>query len=94
MQARDQPKYERVEVESKYHPYFCNKKLSLTHILVSLSSESEFDLLLQPTPPQDVVYLIPEEEIAYGPACYLWDYLRRVSPKYQNLILLLLVPVS
>ncbi len=21
--------------------------------------------------------LLPEEEIAYGPACWLWDYLRR-----------------
>eukprot|EP00762_Andalucia_godoyi_P005025 ANDGO_01440.mRNA.1 Glutamine-dependent NAD(+) synthetase len=24
-----------------------------------------------------VKYLLPEEEIAYGPACWLWDYLRR-----------------
>lgn len=54
MQARDQPKYERIEVD------------------MSLSSEGdEIDLLLQPTPPRDVVYHIPEEEIAYGPACYL-----------------------
>lgn len=30
-----------------------------------------------PTPPIDVRYHIPEEEIAYGPACWLWDYLRR-----------------
>ncbi len=22
-------------------------------------------------------YHLPEEEIAYGPACWLWDYLRR-----------------
>lgn len=22
-------------------------------------------------------YLLPEEEIAYGPACWLWDYVRR-----------------
>ena len=30
-----------------------------------------------PTLPQDPVYLLPEEEIARGPACWLWDYLRR-----------------
>lgn len=27
--------------------------------------------------PVDVFYYQPEEEIAYGPACWLWDYLRR-----------------
>ena len=27
--------------------------------------------------PLDVFYFQPEEEIAYGPACWLWDYLRR-----------------
>jgi NAD+ synthase (glutamine-hydrolysing) len=60
MQARDQPKYERIEVN------------------MSLSSDGdEIDLLLKPTSPRDVVYHLPEEEIAYGPACYLWDYLRR-----------------
>lgn len=35
------------------------------------------DLQLQPTIPKEVVYHLSEEEIAYGPACYLWDYLRR-----------------
>lgn len=29
------------------------------------------------TPPINVRYHTPEEEIAYGPACWLWDYLRR-----------------
>ncbi|MCA9960238.1 MAG: NAD(+) synthase, partial [Anaerolineales bacterium] len=42
---------------------------------------ADFDLThklsLPPTPPIDVVYHTPEEEIAYGPACWLWDYLRR-----------------
>lgn len=28
----------------------------------------------QPFPPR---YLCPEEEIARGPACWLWDYLKR-----------------
>jgi NAD+ synthase (glutamine-hydrolysing) len=30
-----------------------------------------------PTPPLAVRYHTPEEEIAFGPACWLWDYLRR-----------------
>lgn len=32
---------------------------------------------LSTTPPRDVLYHRPEEEIALGPACWLWDYLRR-----------------
>ncbi len=35
------------------------------------------DHRLAPTKPIDVRYHLPEEEIAYGPACWLWDYLRR-----------------
>ena len=41
----------------------------------------DFDLTssrpLPPTKPISVFYHQPEEEIAYGPACWLWDYLRR-----------------
>lgn len=32
---------------------------------------------LSPSQPQTIFYHSPEEEIAYGPACWLWDYLRR-----------------
>ena len=32
---------------------------------------------LNPTKPITVKYLLPEEEIAYGPCSWLWDYLRR-----------------
>ena len=32
---------------------------------------------IAPTKPITVFYHQPEEEIAYGPACWLWDYLRR-----------------
>jgi NAD+ synthase (glutamine-hydrolysing) len=44
----------------------------------SLSLESD-DLNpdLAPSPPHEVRYHLPEEEIAMGPACWLWDYLRR-----------------
>ena len=34
---------------------------------------------LAPTPSREVVYVSPEEEIARGPACWLWDYLRRTG---------------
>ncbi|MCZ6675635.1 MAG: NAD(+) synthase [Candidatus Poribacteria bacterium] len=42
----------------------------------------DFDLTTEaperaPSPPIGVRYHSPEEEIAYGPACWLWDYLRR-----------------
>ena len=41
----------------------------------------DFDLttprFIAPTQPITVFYHQPEEEIAYGPACWLWDYLRR-----------------
>ncbi|KAG8525347.1 uncharacterized protein KY384_008991 [Bacidia gigantensis] len=32
---------------------------------------------LLPTKPREPYFHIPEEEISQGPACYLWDYLRR-----------------
>lgn len=36
-----------------------------------------FDPSVRPTPRQPVRYHLAEEEIALGPACWLWDYLRR-----------------
>jgi hypothetical protein len=45
---------------------------------MSLSSDPEdVDLLLRPSLPSDVRFHAPEEEISLGPACWLWDYLRR-----------------
>jgi NAD+ synthase (glutamine-hydrolysing) len=81
MQTRDQPKYERVEVESKLSSRpGSDKQEALTRNLVSLSSEvDEIDLMLHPSPSRPVVYNTPEEEIAYGPACYL------VSFRYQSI---------
>ncbi|OJJ45840.1 hypothetical protein ASPZODRAFT_143717 [Penicilliopsis zonata CBS 506.65] len=44
----------------------------------SLSPEShEVDLSLGPSVARPVRYHLPEEEIAMGPACWLWDYVRR-----------------
>ncbi|CDK25271.1 unnamed protein product [Kuraishia capsulata CBS 1993] len=48
------------------------------HVPVELSPDSlNFDPKIRPTDTQKLRYYKPEEEIAYGPACWLWDYLRR-----------------
>ncbi|KAJ2858445.1 glutamine-dependent NAD(+) synthetase [Coemansia erecta] len=63
MQAAQQsvPEYPRVEVAFS---------LSLDY--------DQLDAQVAPTVPlQFVRYLAPEEEISLGPACWLWDYLRR-----------------
>ncbi|KAH6881377.1 hypothetical protein BKA58DRAFT_1428 [Alternaria rosae] len=44
---------------------------------IRLSSDADFDPTIRPTPIQPLHYHRPEEEIALGPACWLWDYLRR-----------------
>lgn len=45
---------------------------------ISLSSYgADLDLTVGPTEEIEVRYHKPEEEIALGPACWLWDYLRR-----------------
>ena len=45
---------------------------------ISLSPEGTgVDADLVPTRPIQPCYHTPEEEIALGPACWLWDYLRR-----------------
>lgn len=40
-------------------------------------SSVDDDLLRAPTPSRPPKYHLPEEEIALGPACWLWDFLRR-----------------
>ncbi|GAA5933695.1 glutamine-dependent NAD(+) synthetase [Sporobolomyces koalae] len=44
-----------------------------------LSTDDEQDLIEARVdePKKEFEYNLPEEEIAYGPACWLWDYLRR-----------------
>ncbi|KAL2220291.1 putative NAD synthase [Thermoascus aurantiacus ATCC 26904] len=39
--------------------------------------EGDLDPGVGPSPPIEPRYHTPEEEIALGPACWLWDYLRR-----------------
>ncbi|KAI0418153.1 glutamine-dependent NAD(+) synthetase [Xylaria grammica] len=40
-------------------------------------SNDDDNLLSSPTPSRPPRYHLPEEEIALGPACWLWDFLRR-----------------
>ncbi|CCC71471.1 hypothetical protein NCAS_0H01610 [Naumovozyma castellii] len=40
---------------------------------------SRFDPTIVPSKARDVSYHKPEEEIAMGPACWMWDYLRRCN---------------
>ena len=60
--AEKQPSYRRVRLPNK----------------MAYSADHAALLAVTPSPPQQVVqYFDPEEEIALGPAAWLWDYLRR-----------------
>jgi NAD+ synthase (glutamine-hydrolysing) len=45
---------------------------------ISLSDDSEYaDLSLAPSSEIEPRFLLPEQEISLGPACWMWDFLRR-----------------
>ena len=45
---------------------------------MSLSNDAnDYNAAIRPSVPVEVRYHLPEEEISLGPACWLWDYLRR-----------------
>ncbi|EHK99153.1 putative glutamine-dependent NAD(+) synthetase [Glarea lozoyensis 74030] len=45
---------------------------------ISLSDDSEFaDFSLAPSEEVEPRFLLPEQEISLGPACWMWDFLRR-----------------
>jgi NAD+ synthase (glutamine-hydrolysing) len=50
---------------------------SIPTINVNFSLGSGDSFKLSPTPPVAVIFEQPEDEIGKGPACWLWDYLRR-----------------
>ncbi|KAJ6493647.1 hypothetical protein C8R47DRAFT_1176603 [Mycena vitilis] len=66
MQAASSERYHRVEV-----PF------ALTSGKFDIVREEDMYGLLSGSQPFEVKYHKPEEEIALGPACWLWDYLRR-----------------
>ncbi|CCF58117.1 hypothetical protein KAFR_0D04690 [Kazachstania africana CBS 2517] len=41
--------------------------------------KARFDPLIVPSKSRPIFYHTPEEEIALGPACWLWDYIRRCN---------------
>lgn len=47
-----------------------------TNFCLSKATDA-LDAEVVPAIPRDIKYHSPEEEIALGPGCYLWDYLRR-----------------
>lgn len=53
----------------------CKKKVSF--VTVSSKICQSFDPRIPLSKPLKIRYHSPEEEIAFGPACWLWDYLRR-----------------
>ncbi|CEP21050.1 unnamed protein product [Cyberlindnera jadinii] len=50
------------------------------HVPIELSPSSiTFDARIVPSRPREIRYHRPEEEIALGPACWMWDYVRRCN---------------
>ena len=65
---------------SKSRALQATKQASYERVEVEMSLSSDLedvDLLVRPSLPIDVRFHTPEEEISLGPACFLWDYLRR-----------------
>ncbi|DAZ96864.1 TPA: hypothetical protein N0F65_008825 [Lagenidium giganteum] len=52
-------------------------KFHIPKVHVDFSLCHENDIHIRPTPRMEARIHTPEEEIALGPACWLWDYLRR-----------------
>ncbi|OMO79802.1 Carbon-nitrogen hydrolase [Corchorus capsularis] len=52
-------------------------KTRVSSVAVPYKICQSFDLKILLSSPQKIMYHSPEEEIAFGPGCWLWDYLRR-----------------
>lgn len=50
---------------------------SIPTINVNFALAASSSLKIAPSPPVKVIFEQPEDEIGKGPACWLWDYLRR-----------------
>ncbi|KAL1505640.1 hypothetical protein ABEB36_005159 [Hypothenemus hampei] len=57
--------------------YVASQSESYPRIAVDFSLSPENDTTLPTAQPINIMNLTAEEEIAQGPACWLWDYLRR-----------------
>lgn len=49
----------------------------LMYFQVNFALSNDEDIFLPLSQPIEYTIPTPEEEILYGPACWLWDYLRR-----------------
>ncbi|AET41461.1 glutamine-dependent NAD(+) synthetase Ecym_8175 [Eremothecium cymbalariae DBVPG len=55
-----------------------DKRFERVNVDIALSSNTkQFGATVSITSPKAAKYYLPEEEIAFGPACWLWDYIRR-----------------
>lgn len=57
-------------------------------VKVDFALSSDKDVFLPTYQPIEWVYHTPEEEIALGPACWLWDYLRCLDNYSHTFVLL------
>lgn len=65
----------RSSISSFQEQASCKAKVSKVFVPYKLCQP--FNLLMSLSSPLKIRYHSPEEEIALGPACWLWDYLRR-----------------
>ncbi|KAK1258142.1 hypothetical protein QJS04_geneDACA021669 [Acorus gramineus] len=54
-----------------------SRKSKISFVKVPHKLCQTFNLRMSPSSPVKIRYHVPEEEIAFGPSCWLWDYLRR-----------------
>lgn len=73
-QASAAPAIPFIEVEDFF---LCGINAAAAAATNGVNSSSHRNALLLTNPVVQAKYLLPEEEIARGPACWLWDYLRR-----------------
>ncbi|XP_041973057.1 glutamine-dependent NAD(+) synthetase [Aricia agestis] len=65
----------RAQIRSRCHLAASNPPFPRISVEFALSEDDDYHLIA--SPPVEWKYLTPEEEIELGPACWLWDYLRR-----------------
>ncbi|KAL6349388.1 hypothetical protein AAG906_034045 [Vitis piasezkii] len=62
---------------SSFQEQASSSRPKVSSVAVPVSLCQPFNLKMSLSGPLKVKYHLPEEEIAFGPSCWLWDYLRR-----------------
>lgn len=65
----------RTQIRSRSHRAASNQSFPRINVDYALSNDDH--VFLSTSPPIEWQYHTPEQEIELGPACWLWDYLRR-----------------